>query len=482
MDSSNTTQTSRLPWFKRPVALLMGGAGVIMMVVLALFWPRASGEQALTAVVTRGALRMQLTVSGVLAPAQSLGYRSPLGGREAEVMSLAPEGTHVGEGDLLVRLDTTELERELERTIQERRGAEVDLQVAEIEWQAAQAAVEALAEGEGALTIKEAQARLAASEKKVARLTAELKTLTPLFEKGFITREELSRPADALEVAESELALDRQRASILVDRTHPREEQRAKLQLAQRAAQRENVRTRALEVEARVKLLREQIEGCSIYAKRPGLVVLEEYLAANPRRKIRVGDRVTASQTIITIPEVNRMLLQALVNEGDVHKLQVGQPAAIRLEAFPALRITGKVVGVGTVANSNSDRPREDKRFDLIVELDSADPGIRPQMTARADIDLGERPNVLLIPVNAVFEHDGLPVAHVSHRWSTDTRPVQLGESNGLYVEVVSGLNEGDRVRLDDVAVQGSGGGDSAGGKALSPMPVGKKRDPLSPR
>jgi HlyD family secretion protein len=481
MGSLTTTQSPELPWFRRPTALLIGGAAVILAVALAVFWPAASGDRALTAVVERGALRMQVTVSGTLTPAQSIGYRSPLSGREAEVISLAPEGTHVGEGDLLVRLDTTDLERELERAVQEARGARIELQVAEIEWQAAQAALDSLAEGEGALNIKEAQARLQASEKKVARLTAELKTLKPLFDKGFITREELSRPADALEAAEAELALDRQRASVLVDRTHPREEQRAKLQLAQRAAQRENVRTRALEAEARVKLLRDQIEASSIYARRPGLVVLEEYLAANPRRKVRVGDRVTASQTLITIPEVDRMLLQALVSEADVHKLKVGQPAAIRLEAFPALRLTGKVAGIGTIAGSSSDRPREDKRFDLVVELDSADPGLRPQMTARADIDLGERSNVLLIPVNAVFERDGLPVAHVSHRWTTETRPVQLGESNGLQVEVLSGLSEGERVRLDDVAVQG-GASPAPAGKPLAPMTGRTAKDPLSPR
>ena len=470
-----------LPWFRRPAALLIGGAAVILAVALAVFWPAANRDSALTAVVKRGPLRMQVTVSGTLTPAQSIGYRSPLSGRETEVISLAPEGTHVGEGDLLVRLDTTDLERELERAVQDARSAQIELQVAEIEWQAAQAALDSLAEGEGALNIKEAQARLQASEKKVARLAAELKTLKPLFDKGFITREELNRPAEALEAAEAELALDRQRASILVDRTHPREEQRAKLQLAQRAAQRENVRTRALEADARVKLLRNQIEACSIYARRPGLVVLEEYLAANPRRKVRVGDRVTASQTLITIPEVDRMLLQALVSEADVHKLKTGQPAAIRLEAFPGLRLTGKVAGVGTIASSNSDRPREDKRFDLVVELDSADPGLRPQMTARADIDLGERPNVLLIPVNAVFERDGLPVAHVSHRWSTETRPVQLGESNGQYVEVLSGLNEGDRVRLEDVAGDEGAGGRS-GGQPLAPMSGRSAKDPLSPR
>jgi multidrug efflux pump subunit AcrA (membrane-fusion protein) len=422
-------------------ALAFGGATL---------WRRAAIDDALIVPVRKGTLSARLTVNGTLKPVRSITYRSPLGGREAEVVSLVAEGTRVNEGDLLVRLDTSDLRRELERAVQEQRQARVDLQVAEMDRAEGQAAIDSLAEGEGSLTIEEARTRLQLAAKKVDRLKEEYEKLKPLLEKGFITREELRRTADDLEQSEKDLVLLRRRSDVLIEQTHPRDRQRAAFQLAQKEAQRENVRAKLQEADARVKLLHEQIENCSLYARRAGLVVYEEYLSANPRRKIRAGDRVTGSQGLVTIPEVSRMLVEASTSEADVHRVQPGQAATVRLEAFPALRLTGKVTRVGTLARSSVDRPFDEKRFDLIVELDESNADLRPEMTARADIVLGDRPGVLLVPVNAVFERQGVLVCHVLGASGLETRQVQLGESSDVDVEVVAGLREGERVSITD--------------------------------
>ena len=414
------------------------------------FWRRASVDPSLVAEVRRGPLTAQLTTSGILKPIQSITYRSPLAGREAEITELVAEGTRVNEGDLLVRLDTTDLQREVERARQEVRQSHVDLQVAEIERQEADAAVKSVADGEGALGVEEARARLQAAQKKVERLRQEHEQLKPLMEKGFITREELKRTSDELEQSEAELALARKRAEIVIGLTHPRDKQRAQLQLAQKEASLENARAKAQEAQTRLAQLADQVENCRIYARRPGMAVYEELLSASPRRKIRVGDRVTGSQGLVTIPEVNRMLMDASVSEADMHRVRAGQPATIRVEAFPDLRLTGKVTRVGTLARASADRPFEEKRFDLVVELDATDADLRPEMTARADIVVRTRSDVLLVPVNAVFDRQGTMVCHVVRPLGIETRQVELGESNDVIVEVVAGLGEGDQVMLTD--------------------------------
>jgi len=444
------------------------------------FWRRARVDESLSATVKKGPLTAQLTTSGILKPIQSITYRSPLAGRETEIVELVAEGTRVNDGDLLIRLDTTELQREVERARQEVRQSQVDLQVAEIERQEAQAAVKSVAEGEGALTVEEARTRLQLAQKKVERLRQEYEQLKPLIEKGFITREELKKTGDELEQSEEELALARKRASVMTELTHPRERQRATLQLAQKESQLENARTKALEAQARMAFVLDQIENCRIYARRPGIVVYEEYLAANPRRKIRAGDRVTGSQGIITIPEVNRMLLEASVSEAEVHRVQPGQPATIRVEAFPDLRLAGKVTRVGTLARASVDRPFEDKRFDLVIELDPTQAELRPEMTARADIIVGTRTGVLLVPVNAVFERQGMAVCHVVNRFGIETRQVQLGESNGVLVEVIAGLQEDDRVLLTEPGRSGTPA--PAQGGMQNRVPATGGRNALQPR
>jgi HlyD family secretion protein len=424
---------------------LVGAAGVFAFVR-----KETAFDASTTATVRRGTLAATLTVSGLLKPVQAMTYHSPLSGRDVEITFLVPEGTRVGEGDLLVRFDVVAVERDLERANQEQRQAEVDLQVAEIDRQEGQAALDSLAGGEAALTVEEARTRLQLAEKKVERLRTEQQTLAPLLEKGFITREELRRTTEDLEQAEEDLALARRRADVLIKKTTTHDQQKAELQLAQKEAQRENARARVMEAKTRVNFLRSQIENGSIYARRPGLVVYEESMTANPRRKVRPGDRVTETPGIVTVADVDRMLVEASVGEADVRRVAVGQPVTVLVEALREQRFPGKVTRVGTVARTAPDRPLEDKRFDLVVELDRPDPQLKPEMTARVDVSLGERRGVLLIPAPAVFEELGVPAVHVVRAFDVQTRMVQLGESTSTDVEVVAGLSEGDRVLLTD--------------------------------
>lgn len=90
-------------------------------------------DRALTTLVRRGELVVQVSAAGILKPASSITYRSPLAGREAEITVLAPEGVLVNEGDLVARLDTTDLQADLLRALQDARQAEVELKVAEVE-------------------------------------------------------------------------------------------------------------------------------------------------------------------------------------------------------------------------------------------------------------------------------------------------------------------------------------------------------------
>jgi HlyD family secretion protein len=446
---------TRLASTNRPAgsAVKWSIAAVIAAAVIGLVWWRGPADTPLTATVTRGELTATLTSSGTLKPIQSITYRSPIPGRDIEIRELAPEGSKVNEGDLLVRLDTTDLEVELARLRQELRQAQVDLQVAEGEWDEAGAEVKAVTEGEGALTVEEARTTLLRAQKKAERLREEYASLRPLLDKGFITRDELARTSDQLEQAEDDLNLARRRADVVVQLSHPREQKRAALQLAQKASQLGLARARVQEMELRVATLARLIEGCTIHARGPGMVVYEELLTANPRRKLRVGDRVFATQGIVTIPEVNRMLVEASVSEAEVHRVSAGQAAIVRVEAFPDLKLTGTVTRVGALASASAARPFDDKRFDLIITLDPTTAELRPEMSIRADVIVGGRQDVLLVPVTALFNKDGHQVVYLSTFSGAEVRPVEVGQSNDRLAEVTSGVREGDRVLLTEPGV-----------------------------
>lgn len=435
------------------------GAAVALVVaagIVSRFASHADEASTPTARVVRGQLAARLTAMGTLRPVESFTYHSPVPGRDVEILELAPEGSHVDTGDTLVRLDATDVERELVRARDEQRQAQIDLEVADGEWDEARAQLQAVTDGDGALTVAEARSRRQLAERRAARLAEEYAQLEPLLARGFITREELGRSASEHEQAQADLALARQRAEVVEQLSHPRERKKAELALAQKASQQMRARARVVETGQRLSQLAAILDACIIVARGPGLVVYEEFLSSNPRRKIRVGDRVTSSQGLVTIPEVNRMLVDASVSEADVHRVREGLHATVHVEAFPGVNLSGAITSVGTVAATSPFRPQQDKRFALTVALDPAQAALRPDMSARAEIQVTERTNVLLIPVNAVFEDAGGFAAHRVGRAGIETRPVVLGETDDRQVEVLSGLEEGDVVLLASPVSSGS--------------------------
>ena len=451
---------------KRPRTALAVIAGVSAISIFA-YWARAGADDGMVATAAKGELTARLTSSGTLKPSQSITYRSPIPGRDVEIRNLAPEGSRVNAGDVIVKLDTTDLELELARVRQEFRQAQLDLQVAEGEWDEAGAEVKAVTEGEGALTVEEARSALARAQKKTERLRQEYEHLKPLLEKGYITRDELAKTEDQLEEAEEELILLRRKTDVVVQMSHPREQKRAALALSQKTAQLGHARTKVMETQQRLEFLERLVDGCTIRARGPGLVIYEENLSANPRRKLRIGDRVFATQGIVTIPEVNRMLVEASVSESEVHRVQPGQPAEIHVEAFPDLKLTGKVTRVGTLASASANRPFDDKRFDLVITLDPTTAELRPEMSIRADVVVGTRKDVLMVPVTAVFNSQGTRVVYVLGTPGIETRVVEIGESNDRMVEIVGGLREGERVSLTPPST--SANSQSPRGNALQP-------------
>ena len=432
----------------RKRAIAVAGLGSLGVTVLLAVRSAPVRDPALAWTVDRGDVVAELVESGILRAAGSITYRSPVNGRELEIVHLAPEGSRVEAGDLIASLETRDLQADLRQAEDNVHDVEFARQVADLELLEATASYDSTIDGEDALALEESRTSLDLTERKVERLRREVRNLEPLLEKGFITGDELDRSQAELEAAEADLAIARRRASVLVEQTHPLNQRRAELQLAQKRTQRDGANRRLTAARRRVAEIAALIERCAIRAESPGLVVHEEFMASSPRRKIRLGDRVTPSQGIVRVVEVDRMLVDTSVPERAVHRVRPGQPVAVRLEAFPDLRLSGRVATIGVLARTTRDRLVEAKRFDVTVELDTTDADLRPEMTARVDIRVGERRDVIRVPVNALFERDGLTLVNVLRGGRVETRRVETGEQDRRFVEVLAGVAEDERVML----------------------------------
>jgi RND family efflux transporter MFP subunit len=166
------------------------------------------------------------------------------------------------------------------------------------------------------------------------------------------------------------------------------------------------------------------------------------------------------NQKICVIENQTNPLATFSLSDIDVSKVSIGQRATLTLDSLPDKTFTGKVVSVdriGTVSNSVVN-------YQVLIQLDTTNPQILPNMTADANIITATKDNVLLVPLQAVITQSGQTVVRILQNGQVETVPVQTGLSSDTQTEIVSGLNEGQDVITSTV----TSGQQSSGGSIFS--------------
>jgi len=163
-------------------------------------------------------------------------------------------------------------------------------------------------------------------------------------------------------------------------------------------------------------------------------------------RFVNVGDPVvplTSYQPgtkLLTIANLNNVIFKGVVNEIDVGKLKEGMEAKITVGALPEVDLRGEIVNIAPKAKENESTTVFDVEIKL---LDIKQEILRIGYSATARIIVEKRENVLLIPEEAVhFERDEVYVSLPGK----GKKLIKTGFSNGIDMEVISGLEEGDTI------------------------------------
>ena len=213
--------------------------------------------------------------------------------------------------------------------------------------------------------------------------------------------------------------------------------------------------------------IRDQIESARLNLQSAQLTVstaadaVEDYNIKSPiagtviEKNFKAGDKVdgASSGTLAVIYDLSYLELEMAVDELDIGKVEVGQEVRITADALEGETFSGVVDKVsinGTTANGATSYP-----VTIIIE-DYGD--LRPGMNVSAQIIGEEIPNALCIPLDAVergntvtvpgpgaLNEDGTAVVDVT---KLETREVTLGRNDDEYIEVTSGLEEGDVVLI----------------------------------
>lgn len=158
-------------------------------------------------------------------------------------------------------------------------------------------------------------------------------------------------------------------------------------------------------------------------------------------RNVVEGQTVTRGKLLFVLAD--RLIVKARVDESEIAKIRVGQSARIVTDAFPQAPFQARV----HLVDYQSRDAGGVSAYEVELEPASLPEGLRSGMTARVEFLAGEKKGVLLLPVAAVGDARDSDVELTAMTPQGQIRgTVRLGLSDGVHVEVVGGLREGDEV------------------------------------
>ena len=469
------------PWPLLILAAIAAGIGWLLLLPSG-----ARTLDALTATVVRGDLELVVTERGEMESAESVDIKCDVDGAQIKLLSALPEGTQVKKEDEIAKLDAQPFEKNLaeqnikvQQSVGKSKAAASDFEV-----QKNKEASE-LAKAKLALTLADLDFRsyrdaeyevehddksqfLELARKELKEAEDKLGFTRNLVKKGFAQLEQQRQTE--LEVAVKKFSVDRDAAKLKLLENFTKERKlvefkakadEAKLDLSrtgksQQAASEKAksdwdaaLSTEKLEREA-ADTAKKQIAKCAIKAPAPGILVYYKR-PWDDESRVKPGSVLYSQQQMFTLPDLTKMRVKVRVHESVVKKVKVGLPASMLAESLPNRPLHGKVTSVATLARSDGWRSAAVKEYDAEVSIDDlpADAGLKPGMTAEVKIALGVLKAVLMAPVQCVAERRGKRFAYVLSRGAAERREVTVGDSNEQFVELVSGVKEGEALTLD---------------------------------
>ena len=211
----------------------------------------------------------------------------------------------------------------------------------------------------------------------------------------------------------------------------------AKASLAQAKAQ-------VHQSQATLEQLQQEYRNSTIVAPMDGLVL---------SRDVEVGDAVSSilvlgssATLIMNLGDTSEVYVKGKVDESDIAKVYLGQPARIKVESFKDKTFNGKVTKISPLGVEKDNVTT----FEVRVSVTNDKGELKAAMTANAEIILEEHKGTLIIPEGALlYDKDKNASVEVPDPHGKDGKrkvTVKVGVSNGAKTEVLSGLKEGDQV------------------------------------
>ena len=157
-------------------------------------------------------------------------------------------------------------------------------------------------------------------------------------------------------------------------------------------------------------------------------------------RFIKVGNTISVSDPVFHITDLDPLLAYLFVPEREFRKLRPGQAAAVTLDAIPDQTFAADILRISPVVDPQTGT------FKVTLAVSDAEDRLKPGMFGRFQIVYDARENAIMIPRMAVIDDDDRQSVFIVENGQAQRRQVEVGYSRGEFVEILSGLSDGERV------------------------------------
>lgn len=368
--------------------------------------------------VTGSPVSSSISLSGRLQPLEEIMLTAPFDAKILERHFFF--GQVVREGELLLLLDTAEMEVKL----REARSSHIK----------AQQSYQELASWEDSVEMARARRSLQRAENNLETHVRQLEEASLLFERGIIPAQELDRARQQVETSRMDLISSREEMASTLKKANTENLSIARMEL-------DNARTRLLEVER-------LIQKAEVRAPVSG-VVIQPVTEDSKKASLDQGARVQAGASLLALGDLKGLRVLSRVDEVDIGRLSLNQKVRARGDAFPGIVLEGLLTHISAQATAGSGR--DAPGFDVQVTIPELEPragsAIRVGMSADLEILVYDNPKALLVPLHLVRPMGNRTwVRVVTAEGQTEEREVTTGITTFGSVEILSGLEPGERL------------------------------------
>ncbi|HEY6167217.1 MAG TPA: efflux RND transporter periplasmic adaptor subunit [Verrucomicrobiae bacterium] len=472
------------PWAQKNPRLVAGAATVLLL-LLVIALVRSCGGSARSELayftVKRGDFVVSITEGGSLRAVKEEIIRSEVEGT-TRIISIVPEGTLVKKGELLIDLDSSDIQEKLTQQeilaenqkfafVQAEQGlsiqkslAESNIREAELKVQFAGSDLEKYVEADYPADKDVIESKILLTEEDLQRSRERARWTEQLFKKNYASKNELD--ADNAKVKSTGIDLEQSKRKLMVLTKYDfpkrkallesnleqakddlmRLKQRSTSQLAQAEADLD-ARKRTLDLHnQRLQQLKDALGFCKIYAPQDGLVVYPNF-SSSSGYVVEEGATVRQRQELIKLPDTSSMLVEVKVHESFVNQIKPSLLAYVTIDSMPERRFVGSVRRVAPLPDTQSRYMNPNlKVYSTEVVIEEPLPDIKPGVSAHAEIVITNLSKVVSVPVQAVTTIKGQQYVYLAGK--ADPTRVEVGFNNDRFVEIRSGVDEGGRILL----------------------------------